>query len=489
MTPGRVVAAIFGVLFAPAAIGLLIGGIAVIVVFATGRDSAGYLTSPAYEMQTDGYALTSDRIDLAPQSGDWWPTDLVSVRFTVTSPDGVPVFLGVGPTDDVDDYLDGVARSQIDRLGWREDDVNYRAIDGDAPDEAPANMDFWALSATTSDNQTVTWEVESGAWSVVIMNADGSAGVRVDAAFGVEIGLLIWIGVGMVVVGVLLGALSAGLLVFAFGTGGGAGTLTGEATAPLGQRSPGETVYPVLLEARLDEPLSRWMWLIKWFLAIPHFIILGFLWVAFFIVSILAFFSILFTGRYPRGLFDFNVGVMRWAWRVIYYCTSVLGTDRYPPFSLADEDYPARLDVAYPERLSQGLVLVKWWLLAIPHYIIVGVFTSGLVWWTTDIGGGGDRVLEIGGGLLGILSLIAVLILLFTGRYPRSMFDLLMGLNRWAFRVAAYAALMRDEYPPFRLDLGGTEPPASGHGGGAGTQAASPRGPQDGGSGPPASPS
>ena len=128
----------------------------------------------------------------------------------------------------------------------------------------------------------------------------------------------------------------------------------------------------------------------------------------------------------------------------------------YPPFTLQHADYPARLDVAYPEQLSRGLVLVKWWLLAIPHYLIVGLFTSGLIWWTTDFGDG-DRILEIGGGLIGLLVFIAGLALLFTARYPRGLFDLIMGLNRWSYRVAAYAALMRDEYPPFRLDQGGTE--------------------------------
>jgi hypothetical protein len=123
---------------------------------------------------------------------------------------------------------------------------------------------------------------------------------------------------------------------------------------------------------------------------------------------------------------------------------------------LADADYPARLDVAYPEQLSRGLVLVKWWLLAIPHYIIVGLFTSGLVWWTTDFGDG-DRILDITGGIIGVLAIVAGIVLLFTGRYPVGLFDILMGLNRWVYRVAAYAALMRDEYPPFRLDLGGSE--------------------------------
>ena len=217
-----------------------------------------------------------------------------------------------------------------------------------------------------------------------------------------------------------------------------------------------EGAYPAAISGRMDPNLSRGMWLIKWFLAIPHYFCLAFLWAAFAILTVLAFFAILFTGRYPRGMFDFNVGVLRWNWRVAFYAFNPAGTDRYPPFSLADADYPARLEIAYPERLSRGLVLVKWWLLAIPHYIIVGILTSGVLWWAADFGG--KDAARFGGGLMSILVFIALVVLLFTGRYPRGLWDLVMGLNRWVIRVAAYAGLMRDEYPPFRLDMGDDDP-------------------------------
>jgi Domain of unknown function (DUF4389) len=204
--------------------------------------------------------------------------------------------------------------------------------------------------------------------------------------------------------------------------------------------------YPVRVDGALDRHLSRWLWLVKWFLAIPHYVVLAFLWLTFAVLSVVAFFAILFTGRYPQPIFDFNVGVLRWTWRVQYYAYGALATDRYPPFSLRDDpSYPARLQVEYPERLSRGLVLVKWWLLAIPHYLVVGLFVGGTyaIWH---------------GGLIGILALIAVIAVAFTGSYPEPVFDFVLGMNRWVLRVAAYAALMTDRYPPFRLDMGGTDP-------------------------------
>ena len=218
-------------------------------------------------------------------------------------------------------------------------------------------------------------------------------------------------------------------------------------------------VYPLRLEGELEPRLSRWLWLVKWLLAIPHFIVLIFLWIAFSVVTVIAFFAILFTGRYPRGLFEFNVGVMRWSWRVCFYSYSALGTDKYPPFTLKDVvDYPARVEIEYPQSLSRGLVLVKWWLLALPQYLVVAIFAGGAWASWSGAGGWGDAT---SGGLIGLLVLFVGLALLFTGSYPKSLYDFVMGMNRWCFRVLAYSALMTDTYPPFRLDMGGQEPPPS----------------------------
>ena len=98
-----------------------------------------------------------------------------------------------------------------------------------------------------------------------------------------------------------------------------------------------QAAFPVRLTGELDRDVGRWQWLFKWLLAIPHFIVLFFLWIGLVLSTVVAGFAILFTGRYPRGIFDFNVGVLRWSWRVGFYSYSALGTDKYPPFSLADD--------------------------------------------------------------------------------------------------------------------------------------------------------
>jgi len=195
-----------------------------------------------------------------------------------------------------------------------------------------------------------------------------------------------------------------------------------EAAAPAPAQS-----YPLTYDVEYPEELSRWLIFVKIILATPHFIILYGLSIAAGAITLIAWFIILFTKRYPRELFDFVVNINRWNANVYVY--AFLMRDEYPPFSWDAGQYPVEYDVEYPEELSRWLIFVKW-LLAIPHYIVLM--------------------------LLGIVALFALIAawfaILFTKRFPEGLFTFLVGVNRWQQRVNAYTNLLRDEYPPFSLE-------------------------------------
>ena len=184
--------------------------------------------------------------------------------------------------------------------------------------------------------------------------------------------------------------------------------------------------YPLRYDVEYPEEMSRWLIFVKWLLAIPHFIILYLLLIATSVVTFIAFFTILFTRRYPRGLFDFVVNVNRWNANVMAYL--MLFRDEYPPFSWEPGEYAVTYEVDYPEEMNRWLPLVKW-LLAIPH-IIVLLFLFIAVYF---------------------VYIIAFFAILFTKRFPRGLFDFTVGVHRWNYRVSVYTNLQRDEYPPFSL--------------------------------------
>jgi hypothetical protein len=463
---GRVLAVAAGAVVALVALALLIAGLGLLWLYAEHRDADGFYTSPAERLSTPTHALTAERLeigDVGRGPSGWTVDDWAGrVRVRAAPVGGRPVFVGIGPAARVDAYLEGVAHDQVADVG---DGVDYRRADGRRPPARPREQGFWVASAAGAGAQAVDWEVGEGNWSVVVMNADGSRGVAAEVRVAAQAGFVPWVGGGLLAAG-LLGLGLAGLLLWlglrtapdadggdghappaTAATASAAPAAAGAAADPLpGAAATSGEAYPVQLDGRLDEPLSRWLWIVKPILLIPHAIVLAFLWLAFVVLTVIAFFAILFTGRYPRAMFDFNVGVLRWTWRVAFYGTGALATDRYPPFTLGRVDYPADLEIPYPAQLSRGLVLVKWWLLAIPHYVVVAVF---LGWWSTDAAAG-DAGFQPP-GLLAVLVVIAALWLLVTRRYPRDVFDLVVGICRWTVRVVAYAALMRDDYPPFRL--------------------------------------
>lgn len=216
--------------------------------------------------------------------------------------------------------------------------------------------------------------------------------------------------------------------------------------------------YPVRVRADRTEPPGRGLWLVKWLLLIPHYFVLFALWIAFAVLTLVAYVWVLVTGRYPEAIFDFNVGVLRWSWRVGFYGYQVLGTDRYPPFTLAEvPSYPAGLESDVPPPMPRWRPLVAW-LLAIPHLMLLGAIAGG----TWQASQGEDVVVAAPAGLVTVALLIVAVALLFTGRYPVGLYDLLVGIARWAVRVVAYVALLTTDYPPFRLDQGAREPDGGG---------------------------
>lgn len=181
--------------------------------------------------------------------------------------------------------------------------------------------------------------------------------------------------------------------------------------------------YPVQLSFERAPTYSRLLIFVKWLLVIPHYIALMFLGIGAWMVIIVSWFAVLITGRYPRGMFDYMVGVQRWGLRAgAYY---MLLTDKYPPFSLQDDpSYPVHFDIEYPERIARWRPLVHW-LLVIPAYIVavlmlyVAFFVDFLAWFA----------------------------ILITGRFPDGLFNIVTVALRWQANVVAYAYWMTDRYP------------------------------------------
>ncbi|WP_183044455.1 DUF4389 domain-containing protein [Pseudarthrobacter phenanthrenivorans] len=500
-----VIMLVLGILISLVGLATLAGGVAASVVGSAQGD--GYITSGTARLSVGSHALTTPRLDAVGEGvPPRLPFDVGTLRLKASSVDpGKEIFIGIAPQDDVERYLSGVHHSELLEVDSRPFRAEYRDIPGTNTPSPPAGQDFWSASVSGPGEQELTWDLAAGSWAIVIMNADASLGVDTRVQVGFRSDLIRPAATGLLVGGAVALAIGIPLLILgAVGLGRhtgphsqGPGAPPPGNVPPPGYPSPGypqpgypapgyqqpgypapgyqqpqppaqhrsaeaadRAPYPARLSGELDPALSRAMWLVKWLLAIPHFIVLVFLWFAFIVATIVAGFAILFTGRYPRALFDFNVGVMRWNWRVAFYAYAAAGTDLYPPFTLRRTNYPADFEVDYPERLSRGLVLVKWWLLSFPHLLIVAAL-AGTTWtWqaeTDDLGTTYER--GTGLSLLGLLVLVAVVALLFTGRYIRPLFDLILGINRWIYRVMTYTALLRDEYPPFRLDQGAADHP------------------------------
>lgn len=187
-------------------------------------------------------------------------------------------------------------------------------------------------------------------------------------------------------------------------------------------------LYPVTYTVDTPETLSRWLWLFKWLLTIPHIIVLGFLGFVSWFTLLASWVAILVTGKRHRGLWDFHLGIQRWSVRVNGYSGHL--TDAYPAFSMdADDRYPVRLEVEYTEEANRLTTFFRY-LLSIPHFIVLWIlsFVVSIVW------------------------LVFIIMVIVTGKPHEGTFKFLVGFNRWQARVSCYYWLLTDEYPPFSLD-------------------------------------
>lgn len=188
--------------------------------------------------------------------------------------------------------------------------------------------------------------------------------------------------------------------------------------------------YPVELVGEYQERVNRFLWLIKWILLIPHFVVLWFLSIPTIFTTPLSWLAVIIMGRYPSFLWAYHAGLLRWSWRINFYSYQAGNTDQYPPFAFQSrEEYPADLIIEYPEGSSRLTGLFRW-ILIIPHWIITAILSE----------------------IVNILVLFALVFLLFTGRYSQDLFNIIMGLNRWIYRANAYGWLLVDAYPPFSFD-------------------------------------
>jgi Domain of unknown function (DUF4389) len=472
MRPGALAMVLIGALLVLVGGGIGLGG-AVVAALAGLQQDGNFLNTSTQRFEYDSYALTTPRLEefRSAEGPISVPSGLATLRLQATEADpGRGVFIGVAPAGDVSRYLSSVHHTELVDVRINPFRAAYREVAGTAVPPPPTSQTFWTASASGSGTQEVTVELGSGNWAVVVMNADGRPSGIVDLQAGFRSTLFAPIGLALLISALVLFVLGIPLvLAGAVGLGRGLDPgLTAGPALPAGPRTERFDVsrgkeardflpYPSRLSGYLQPNLSRGLWLVKWFLAIPHFIVLVLLWVACWVCTVAAGFVILFSGRYPKSLFPFTVGVFRWTWRVQFYA-SALGTDRYPPFTLAPSSaYPADFQVPYPATLGRGVVLVKWWLLALPHLFIVAALTGAWSWSIRTGIAPAELIRGSGPSLLSLLILVAGFALLFTARYPRPLFDLVMGIHRWVYRVLTYVFLLRDEYPPFRLDQGPDE--------------------------------
>jgi len=213
LNAGRVLRLVFGSLALLAGLALIVSGGALTWAFQTHQDSSGYFTTHTHHYQTSAYALSTQPLNVSGVTGEL-ENRLARLRIAVTSADRAkPVFVGIARTKDIDRYLDRVGHDELHDITFQPFGIEYRRLGSGAPATVPSSQGFWRVQARGTGTQTVSWPVESGHWSMVVMNADGSQGVSVNAQLAAKVSYVWWIVTGLLVIGAV-SLLIGGLLLY-----------------------------------------------------------------------------------------------------------------------------------------------------------------------------------------------------------------------------------------------------------------------------------
>jgi hypothetical protein len=213
----------------------------------------GYVTTPSERFATPTYALTRTRLDVDTDGPGWLLNEswFGKIRIRGESLGAKMLFIGIGPEASVARYLGSVAHASVEDIDFDPFRVKYRPIAGGAPQGPPTEQRFWAVSASGVGEQTVTWEVRDGDWSVVVMNADGSRGLAADIDLGAELSFLLWVAIGLLVGGVLVVGGSTALIVLAART---RQPPPAQPAPPAAGRVSGSTSAPEAPDRSTEEP-------------------------------------------------------------------------------------------------------------------------------------------------------------------------------------------------------------------------------------------
>lgn len=218
MRLGRTTLVVVGAVLALVGFGAVVAGSVVLWSYGTQRDAGGFVLGGANQYDSSGYALTSTAVDFhaKPDELVWLRgSDLTAVRINAARTDGGPVFVGLAPRVDVDRYLRGVAHDRVTEVRLVPFDVRYDEVMGGHQPELPTHVGFWARSAAGRGTQQLTWQVQPGQWSLVVMNADGRAGVAAEVSVGVKSPVVLPTAVSVASLGITILSLGVGLLLIA----------------------------------------------------------------------------------------------------------------------------------------------------------------------------------------------------------------------------------------------------------------------------------